>query len=248
GGAGSATAGSAAVLSTSINITAATGSGAQALTTNVVSINAATANASTLTVGGYSAAAVDLSTTGVKTATLSDGTDTFTVEFQVTAAFSDTDTMDLDVNGLGAMVFADAQTSSTTSVTFTVGTGTESAEDDVTFSIDAITQTALGINGTSLTGATVTNSETALDAVNAAIDTLNTSRATIGAAQNRLGFASANLATTIENQEASRSTLLDLDVASEMSSFTSKQVLMQAGISMMAQANQIPQNLMQLFQ
>ena len=72
-------------------------------------------------------------------------------------------------------------------------------------------------------------------------------RTVILPAQNRLGFASANLASTIENQEASRSTLMDLDVASEMSNFTSKQVLMQAGVSMLAQANQVPQNLMRLF-
>ena len=97
--------------------------------------------------------------------------------------------------------------------------------------MDSITQSALGINGTALTGTDTSNSDTALTAINSAIDTLNTSRATIGAAQNRLGFASANLASTIENQEASRSTLMDLDVASEMSNFTSKQVLMQAGVS-----------------
>ena len=109
--------------------------------------------------------------------------------------------------------------------------------------MDSITQSALGINGTALTGTNTSNSDTVLTAIN----TLNTSRATIGAAQNRLGFASANLASTIENQEASRSTLMDLDVASEMSNFTSKQVLMQAGVSMLAQANQVPQNLMRLF-
>tara|TARA_Y100000385_G_scaffold233850_1_gene246858 strand:- start:314 stop:670 length:357 start_codon:yes stop_codon:yes gene_type:complete len=117
----------------------------------------------------------------------------------------------------------------------------------LTFSVDSITQSALGINGTALTGTNTSNSDTVLTAINSAIDTLNTSRATIGAAQNRLGFASANLASTIENQEASRSTLMDLDVASEMSNFTSKQVLMQAGVSMLAQANQVPQNLMRLF-
>ena len=52
------------------------------------------------------------------------------------------------------------------------------------------------------------------------------SRANIGAAQNQLRFASANLATTIENQKASRSTLMDLDVSSAMSNSKSKQVLM----------------------
>ena len=61
-------------------------------------------------------------------------------------------------------------------------------------------------------------------------------------------WSAANIATTVENTEAARSALLDLDVASEMSNFTSKQILVQAGVSMLAQANQLPQNLLQLFQ
>ncbi len=81
-----------------------------------------------------------------------------------------------------------------------------------------------------------------------AIDTLNQNRSDIGAAQNRLTFASNNLATAIENAEAARSTLLDLDVAQEISTFTSKQILVQAGVAMLAQANQLPQNLLRLFQ
>ena len=77
---------------------------------------------------------------------------------------------------------------------------------------------------------------------------MQTYRANIGANQNRLQFATANLATVTENTEAARSQLLDLDVASEMSSFVSKQILVQAGVSMLAQANQLPQSLIKLFQ
>jgi flagellin len=84
--------------------------------------------------------------------------------------------------------------------------------------------------------------------VSAALDTLNTARAVVGAAQNRLEFASDNLATSIENTEAARSSLLDLDVAKEMTMFTSKQILVQSGVSMLAQANQMPQSLLKLFQ
>ncbi|MFT5438259.1 MAG: flagellin, partial [Alphaproteobacteria bacterium] len=65
--------------------------------------------------------------------------------------------------------------------------------------------------------------------------------------QNRLEFAAANIATATENTEAARSQLLDLDVASEMSSFVSKQLLIQAGVAMLAQANQLPQGLLSLF-
>ena len=70
----------------------------------------------------------------------------------------------------------------------------------------------------------------------------------MGAAQNRLDFASANLNISVENAEAARSTLVDLDIAQEMTKFSSKQVLMQAGVAMLAQANQMPQNLLRLLQ
>ena len=66
-------------------------------------------------------------------------------------------------------------------------------------------------------------------AIDTAITTIATSRAKLGASQNRLEFASTNLATSIENTEAARSDLLDLDVAREMTNFTSKQILLQAG-------------------
>ncbi|MCC2665291.1 MAG: flagellin, partial [Geminicoccaceae bacterium] len=59
---------------------------------------------------------------------------------------------------------------------------------------------------------------------------------------------SENLSISIENAEAARSTLQDLDIAAEMTNFTSKQVLMQSGVAMLAQANQLPQNLLRLLQ
>ena len=133
-----------------------------------------------------------------------------------------------------------------TTLTFKIGTGTVAAEDDLTFTIAAVTATDLGVNGDDITD--TANAATALTNINAAIDTLNTARADVGAAQNRLDFASENLQISIENAEAARSTLLDLDLAAEMTTFTSKQVLMQSGVAMLAQANQMPQNLLRLLQ
>ena len=92
------------------------------------------------------------------------------------------------------------------------------------------------------------DSDIASVAISNAIDNLQDHRATNGANQNRLEFAAANIATAVENIEAARSQLLDLDVASEMSNFVSKQILIQAGISMLAQANRVPDNLLRLFQ
>lgn len=133
-----------------------------------------------------------------------------------------------------------------TTLTFKVGTGTEATEDDLSFTMTAVTATDLGVNADSITS--TANAETAIGNINDAIDTLNTARADIGAAQNRLDFAAENLRISIENAEAARSTLLDLDLAAEMTTFTSKQVLMQAGVAMLAQANLMPQNLLRLLQ
>jgi flagellin len=136
--------------------------------------------------------------------------------------------------------------SNTTSFTFKVGTGTVAAEDDITISLGSVTLASLSLTTSAVN--TSTAADTASDAISTAIDSLNTSRATLGALQNRLDFASGNISIAIENTEAARSNLMDLDIASEMSTFVSKQILLQAGVSMLAQANQLPQNLLRLFQ
>ena len=130
-------------------------------------------------------------------------------------------------------------------LTFRVGTGTGTS-DEVTIDITSARVSALG--GTLSTDdiTTVGNAETALGSIDTALDAVNALRANVGAAQNRVQFAAANLASTVENSEAARSNLLDLDVAKEMSYFTSQQVLLQAGVAMLAQANQMPQNLLSL--
>ncbi len=144
------------------------------------------------------------------------------------------------------VAFADQTGDATkTSFTFKVGTGNQTY-DSLTFDVNAASASALSLSSNKID--TAANAETASTAVSAAIDTLNTSRSDVGAAQNRLTFAAQNLASAIENAEAARSTLLDLDVAKEITVFTSKQVLLQTGIAMLAQANQLPQNLLRLFQ
>ena len=132
------------------------------------------------------------------------------------------------------------------SLAFKLGTGTETF-DSLSFTLDAVSVTGLGMTGSEAID-TAAGAESALEAVNAAINNLNEFRANVGAAQNRLDFASDNLSIAIENAEAARSTLLDLDIAAEMTNFTSKQVLMQSGVAMLAQANQLPQNLLRLLQ
>jgi flagellin len=136
--------------------------------------------------------------------------------------------------------------SNTTSFSYKVGAGTDATKDVITVSVDGINAANLALSGTDIT--TAATADAASDLISSAIDTLNTARSKVGAYQNRLEFATANLASAIENSEAARSNLLDLDIAQEMTNFTSKQILTQAGVSMLAQANQMPQNLLKLFQ
>lgn len=93
---------------------------------------------------------------------------------------------------------------------------------------------------------TVADAIKAGDSIDAAIKQVNEERADVGALISRFEFASANVASSIENLDAAKSTLLDVDMAAEMSNFSSKQVMVQASVAMLAQANQQPQQLLRL--
>jgi len=89
--------------------------------------------------------------------------------------------------------------------------------------------------------------QTFMATIDTAITYLNGKRGDVGAAQNRLGYAAANLATTVENTTAAESVIRDADMAQEMTTLTKNQILLQAGTAMLAQANQAPQQLLSLF-
>jgi flagellin len=95
---------------------------------------------------------------------------------------------------------------------------------------------------------TVSDANAAITSIDTAIDRLVEARAGLGATLNRFDFAAAQIATAFENIESARSRLLDLDVASEMSTFVAKKVLVQVGVSMAAQSNLQGRNLMRLLQ
>ena len=141
------------------------------------------------------------------------------------------------------------QYAATTNLQYKIGTGANSAEDDLRFTLQSADTKTLNDELSK-----IENFSKASDAVNAityvtnAINKLQSARASIGVGQNRLEFATQNLRSAQENNEASRSTLIDLDVAKEMTQFTSKQVLVQSGVAMLSQANQMPQNLLRLLQ
>jgi flagellin len=129
-------------------------------------------------------------------------------------------------------------------------------------SSDTITLTATEMSGTISTGGlgeitdvgsatTVTAADTAFAAIkiediDTAIANVSSARSTFGAVQNRLEHRLNNLSTYQENLVASESRIRDVDMASEMVNFTKLNILQQAGTSMLAQANQAPQNVLSL--
>ncbi|MFZ2619836.1 MAG: flagellin [Alphaproteobacteria bacterium] len=147
---------------------------------------------------------------------------------------------------LSGMFRATESVSSAATFDFRVGTGAVTVEDEISITIDAVTTAGLGINASDIS--TQGAAETAMDAVTDAISTISERRADVGALQSRLDFATAAINVSIENVSAAQSAILDVDVSAEMTEFTSKQVLLQAGISMLAQANQQPALLLRLLQ
>ena len=128
--------------------------------------------------------------------------------------------------------------------TFQIGAENNS-NNQISISIDGVRTSDLSINTIDLT--TASGGQTALDSIDSAISTLAGSRGDIGAYMNRLGYAAANLATTIENVQAAESVIRDVDMAMEMTAFTKNQILLQAGTAMLAQANMAPQQVLALF-
>jgi len=99
--------------------------------------------------------------------------------------------------------------------------------------------------GTSVAALALTSASTTAN-IETAIGTVNTARSTFGAHQNRLEHTINNLGTTTENLVAAESRIRDVDMASEMMEMTKNNILSQAAQAMIAQANQQPQNVLQL--
>ncbi len=114
----------------------------------------------------------------------------------------------------------------------------------VNISVDDMSSTGLGIDVLS-----VSDKDSASEAINlikTAINTVSTNRANLGALQNRLEYTINNLDVSTENLNAANSRIRDTDMAKEMMAYTQSNVLTQAAQAMLAQANQQPQNILQL--
>ena len=123
-----------------------------------------------------------------------------------------------------------------------VGIGTTSS-DTITVNINPLKASVLGSAGLDLTALTLTSASQATDAIttlDSAIDAVNSSRATLGAVQNRLEATSRTLAVSVENLSAANSRIRDVDVALETAELARFQILSQAGVAIASQANQVP--------
>lgn len=134
---------------------------------------------------------------------------------------------------------------SVSGLSFQVGIASGSSNQiDVT--IDEASASALGLSSASLSTAVL--AEQAIDDVDSAIDALSTVRGQVGASLNRFDSAVSNLQTAQESLTTARSRIVDVDYASEVTKFTQQNILLQAGIAVLAQANQQPSYVLSLLQ
>jgi len=134
----------------------------------------------------------------------------------------------------------DLITASAQTVTYQVGLNNASS-DQVSVTFGGVGLSTLLSSATKISGTTSSSALASLSTIDTAIGSVSTARSKFGAAMNRLQVATSNIQTMRLNLSAANSRIRDVDVASETSAMTRNQVLTQAGVSVLAQANQLPQ-------
>lgn len=130
-------------------------------------------------------------------------------------------------------------TYSSTGIKFHIGTYNVQNQDYYHVTFNSMTASALGLSSLTLT--TTTSAQSAISGLDTAIESKDTERTRLGAYVERLQGTIQELMHAHENAVSSESQIRDADVASEMSNFVRAQILMQTGVSMLAQANMVPQ-------
>ena len=195
------------------------------------------------------------------TITLSDGTVSQTLSYASGLGLDPNETYVLDFSQLGVKLtlndaFTAGETNVTTSATFDTTT-TGSATFQLGPKNDGYNKLGIDLADCSLASlnngaafaidlGTTANAQAALQTIDNGISYLALARADIGAYLNRVQYTRSNLSVAIENKTASESVIRDVDMAMEMSEFTKNNILVQSGLSMLAQANQVPQSILQL--
>ncbi len=164
-----------------------------------------------------------------------------------------------EMNALGAEIdrigtdttFGGATLFSATALNFQVGSEGASG-NQISVTVGALDADAIGgvdvtaFDFTTAPATAAADARTAIENIDTAIASVSTTRGSLGAVQNRLESTIANLQVTTENLVASESRIRDTDMAAEMVSFTKNSILQQAGTSMLAQANALPQSVLSL--
>ena len=138
----------------------------------------------------------------------------------------------------------------TASIALHVGESSADA-NQITVTLTAMSSSNIGsakVNVKDIDIKTAAGAKTAIDTINKAIDGISSQRSDFGALQNRLEHTINNLGVQTENITAAESRIRDVDMAKEMMAYTKNNILVQASQAMLAQANQIPQGVLQLLQ
>jgi len=122
-------------------------------------------------------------------------------------------------------------------LTFQVGTR-NSANDQITVDLDAQSGSDLGVDTSAVD--VISNAQAAISEIDDALESLNTDRASLGATINSLSLSVNNLSATIENYGNAVGNIRDTDIGAESAEFSKAQVLQQAGVAMLSQANALP--------
>ncbi|MET0794857.1 MAG: flagellin [Polyangiaceae bacterium] len=138
-------------------------------------------------------------------------------------------------------------TATASNVTFQIGLD-NTTSDQITLTFGGLELTGILAAGSSLAGATAGNALAALSTIDTAIENISNNRAKYGATLNRLDITISSIQTMRLNITAANSRIRDVDVAEETAVLSKNQVLAQAGVSVLAQANQLPQLALRLLQ
>ena len=164
-----------------------------------------------------------------------------------TAIKAEVDALAAEIGRIGTdTTFSGASVFTATALNFQVGSE-GNAGNQITTTVGTLDNTALGgSNLTTLAVDTAANARTSIEAIDASIAAVSTSRGALGAVQNRFESTIRGLQVSTENLSASESRIRDTDMAEEMVNFTKNQILQQAGTAMLGQANTVPQSVLRL--
>ena len=172
------------------------------------------------------------------------------MEKEVKALRAEIDRISNTANFNGTSLF----TGATATVAIHAGETSKTA-NQITITLKAMSATSMSDSNnnsvalnTAVNISTATQAQASIDIINKAIDIISSMRSDFGALQNRLEHTINNLGVQTENLSAAESRIRDVDMAKEMMTYTKNNILVQASQAMLAQANQVPQGVLQLLQ